>query len=353
MQTFLITGGAGFIGSCLVRQLAACGDVHVVNLDLLTYAGSRASLEGIQDAPSHTFVQGDIADATLIARLLAEHQPAAIIHLAAESHVDRSIDAPRGFVETNIVGTFALLEETRKFWRRLSGDRRDAFRFVHVSTDEVFGSLDEEGLFHEHSPYTPNSPYAASKASSDHLVRAYHRTYGLPTIIANSSNNYGPYQFPEKLVPLMALAALDRRPLPIYGNGSQVRDWLHVDDHARALRTIAIHGQPGEAYCIGGDCQQTNLKVVHAICDAVDSLLGNQASASRDLVELVADRPGHDQRYAVDSSKIREQLGWRPEIDFATGLEETVGWYAANRGWASSVTRGVYSGERLGLSESE
>ncbi len=352
MQTFLITGGAGFIGSCLVRQLVARRDVQVVNLDLLTYAGSRASLEEVQDCRSHTFVQGDIADAQCVAKLLAKHQPTIVVHLAAESHVDRSIDSPRRFVETNIAGTFALLEETHNYWRRLPGDRRDTFRFVHVSTDEVFGSLGEEGLFHEHSPYTPNSPYAASKASSDHLVRAYHRTYGLPTIIANSSNNYGPYQFPEKLVPLMTLAALDRKPLPIYGNGSQVRDWLHVDDHAKALHLIATKGRPGEAYCVGGDRQQTNLEVVYAICDAVDKLHGNDVHTCRKLIDFVADRPGHDQRYAVDSSKIHEQLGWRPAVEFAIGLEETVGWYAANRSWASEVTQGVYSGERLGLRES-
>ena len=350
MQCIMVTGGAGFIGSCLVRQLVAANRARVVNLDVLTYAGNRASLADVAESQLHTFVKGDIGNAQLVARLFAQHRPTAIINLAAESHVDRSIDAPRRFVETNIVGTFALLEEAHKFWCQLPGNERDAFRFVHVSTDEVFGSLGDAGTFDEHSAYAPNSPYAASKASSDHLVRAYHRTYGLPTIITNSSNNYGPFQYPDKLVPLMVLNALDGKPLPIYGNGQQVRDWLHVDDHAAALETVVAHGCPGEVYCIGGDCQRTNLEVVDAICGAVDALQARRASApSRELIEFVADRPGHDQRYAIDSTRVKNELGWKPTIEFAKGIERTVRWYAENRAWAAEVMLGKYHRERLGL----
>ncbi len=349
MNTILITGGAGFIGSCLVRQLVADGDTHVVNLDLLTYAGSRASLADVDGNPRHTFVRGDIADAALVAELLARFKPAAIVNLAAESHVDRSIDSPRRFIETNIVGTFTLLDEARQYWRQLPTERRRAFRFVHVSSDEVFGSLGAEGTFDESSQYAPNSPYAASKAASDHLLRGYYQTYGLPSIVTNTSNNYGPYQFPEKLVPLMTLRALDGQPLSVYGTGQQVRDWLHVADHVAALRLVVNRGRPGEIYCIGGDCERTNLDVVGAICDIVDQLGVAPERQSRNLIEFVADRPGHDQRYAIDSSKIRSELGWQPTIPFAAGLEETVRWYADNRAWADEIMRGVYSGERLGL----
>ncbi|WP_425395529.1 dTDP-glucose 4,6-dehydratase [Aeoliella sp.] len=350
MQTILVTGGAGFIGSCLVRQWVAQGDLRLVNLDLLTYAGSRTSLATVADSPLHTFVEGDIRDRELVARLLAEHRPTAMVHLAAESHVDRSIDGPQRFVETNVVGTFTLLDETRKYWRELPADQRERFRFVHVSTDEVYGALGDSGTFDELSPYQPNSPYAATKASSDHLVRAYHRTYGLPTITTNSSNNYGPYQYPEKLVPLVALNALDGRPIPVYGSGNQVRDWLHVADHAQALRKVLDQGTPGETYCIGGDCEHSNLEVVHAICDAVDQLNGTAGPNScRKLIEFVADRPGHDWRYALDSSKVHEQLGWKPTTEFAVGIRKTVRWYAENRAWVDEITGGNDRRGRLGL----
>lgn len=351
MDTLIITGGAGFIGSCLVRHLVAAGEVHVVNLDLLTYAGSRASIAQVAGSPRYTFVQGDIADSDLVADLLAKYQPTAIINLAAESHVDRSIDGPRRFVETNIVGTFTLLDETRKYWTQLSATRRDAFRFVQVSSDEVFGSLSAEGVFDEQSPYAPNSPYAASKASADHWMRAYHHTYGLPTIVTTSTNNYGPFQFPEKLVPLITLRALDRKPLPVYGDGQQVRDWLHVDDHATALRLVLAHGRPGEIYCIGGECERTNVEVVETICGVVDRLQPGRTSSARDLIEFVTDRPGHDRRYAIDATKLKTQLGWMPSIEFATGIEQTVRWYAEHRAWADEVMRGVYAGERLGLGD--
>lgn len=346
----MVTGGAGFIGSCLVRQWVAQGEVRLVNLDKLTYAGSRDSLADVADNPLHTFVQGDICDGPLVARLLGEYRPMSVVHMAAESHVDRSIDGPRRFVETNVVGTFTLLDETRRYWRELPADDRQRFRFVHISTDEVYGSLGEAGMFDEQSPYLPNSPYAASKASSDHLVRAYHQTYGLPTIITNSSNNYGPYQFPEKLVPLVTLNALDGRAIPIYGSGKQVRDWLHVEDHARALRAVLEQGVPGETYCIGGDCELTNLDVVHTICDAVDEYSGGeQATSSRELIEFVADRPGHDWRYALNSSKIETQLGWKPISDFSCSICETVRWYAENRAWVNEITSGNDRRERLGL----
>lgn len=350
MRCILVTGGAGFVGSCLVRQLVAAGDTHVVNLDLLTYAGNRASLADVAECPRHTFVEGDIRDVGLVAQLLREYRPSVLLHLAAESHVDRSIDGPRRFVDTNIVGTFTLLEQSLRFWSDLPRDQREAFRFVHVSTDEVFGTLGSSGLFSEQSPYAPNSPYAASKASSDHLVRAFHQTYGLPTIITNTSNNYGPFQFPEKLVPLMILNALGGKPLPVYGTGRQVRDWLHVADHAAALRAVLAAGRPGEVYCIGGDCERTNLEVVEAICRAVDSLRSNHNGASaRDLIEFVVDRPGHDQRYAIDATKAKCQLAWKPTIDFASGLQQTVRWYAEHREWAAEVMRGAYDRQRLGL----
>lgn len=350
MQTILVTGGAGFVGSCLVRQLLEAEATRVVNLDLLTYAGSRKTLADVADHPLHHFVQGDIADVGLLDRLLSEHQPDRIVHLAAESHVDRSIDSPRRFVETNVVGTFALLDATLRYWRELPEAASRDFRFVHVSTDEVFGSLSAHGRFDEHSHYAPNSPYAASKASSDHFVRAYHHTYGLPTIITNSSNNYGPFQYPEKLVPLVTLNAIDGVPLPVYGNGRQVRDWLHVVDHARALQLIMQQGRPGEIYCIGGDCERTNLEVVNAICVAVDKFISHpEHKSTAQLITFVADRPGHDTRYAIDSSKIRRELNWAPTIDFQQGLEETVRWYVDHRDWADDIMGGNYSRERLGL----
>lgn len=349
MDTILVTGGAGFIGSCLVRQLVAAGDWHVVTLDLLTYAASQRTLDEVAGSPRHTFVQGDIADTQLVGKLLAQHRPRAIVHLAAESHVDRSIDGPRKFVETNIVGTFALVDATLRYWQSLTRDDREQFRFVHVSTDEVFGALGGVGTFDETSPYRPNSPYAASKAASDHLVRSYHQTYGLPTILTNSSNNYGPYQHPEKLVPLMALNALDGRALPVYGSGQQVRDWLHVSDHTAALELIVRRGEIGETYCIGGDCERTNLEMIEAIADIADELRGRKANASRERIEHVADRPGHDWRYALDASKLQRELCWLPRVQLEDGLRETVAWYAEHRGWVEEVSRGFDRDQRLGL----
>lgn len=351
MQSFLVTGGAGFIGSCLVRQLVQGSRAQVTNLDLLTYAGSLSSLSSIAGSPKHTFVRGDIRDAPLVSQLLHDHKPGVVIHLAAESHVDRSIDDPRRFVETNVVGTFTLLDASLKYWRQLSDDAKEQFRFIHVSTDEVFGSItNEDAPFCESSAYQPSSPYAASKAAADHLVRAYHKTYGLPTIITYSCNNYGPYQFPEKLIPLITLNALEGKPLPIYGDGLQVREWLYVEDHAEALRTIADSGAPGEAYCIGGGYERTNLDVVRIICKTVDKLtVHERIDSTAKRIEFVANRPAHDNRYALDSGKIARELGWRPTANFDKGLKQTVAWYAEHRAWAQEVTQGVYNRERLGL----
>lgn len=323
METILVTGGAGFIGGCFVRQTLAHADVRVVNLDKLTYAGNLDSLDSVADNPHYTFVQGDIGDAQLVPDLLAEYQPSAIVNFAAETHVDRSIDGPENFVETNVVGTFRLLEATRRYWNSLAEEPRNLFRVLHVSTDEVYGSLGPEGKFTETTAYAPNSPYSASKASSDHLVRAYHHTYGLPTLITNCSNNYGPHQFPEKLIPLMILNVVERKPLPIYGDGGNVRDWLFVEDHCRALWTVLNQGRPGEVYNIGGDCERSNVQVVEAICKIMDRMIGTSCST---LITFVEDRPGHDRRYAVDTAKIREELGWKPTFDFESGLELTVEW---------------------------
>ena len=351
MRTLLITGGAGFIGSCLVRQtLSEDSDARVINLDNLTYAGNLDSLDDVRDDPRHVFVQGDIANRQLIARLLCDHRPAAVIHLAAESHVDRSIDAPRTFAETNVLGTVELLIGVLEYWQTLTGGQRDAFRFLHVSTDEVFGSLGATGKFAETTPYAPNSPYAASKAASDLFVRAFGHTYGLPILLTNCSNNYGPFQFPEKLIPLVTLAAADGRPLPVYGKGDNVRDWLSVEDHCRALRRVLAAGRVGESYNIGGDCERTNLEVVTAICDLVDELCPTASKRPcRELVTFVADRPGHDLRYAIDATKIKKQLGWQPTESFASGLRRTVQWYLDHRDWAQRVTNGKYQGERLGV----
>jgi dTDP-glucose 4,6-dehydratase len=350
MRDVLVTGGAGFIGGCLVRMLAAERAWRVVNLDKLTYAGNLDSLHEVWQTPSHVFVPGDICDGPLVARLLDEHQPEAIVHLAAESHVDRSIDGPAAFVQTNVVGTLALLEAALNYWRKLPADRAARFRFLHVSTDEVYGSLGPTGSFTETSPYAPNSPYAASKAGADHLARAYFHTYGLPVLITNCSNNYGPYQFPEKLMPLMILNALDGKPLPVYGDGQNVRDWLFVEDHCCALRTVWERGTPGEVYNIGGNCERTNLDIVHLICDLVDQLRPDLAHAPcRRLITLVQDRPGHDRRYAIDAGKIQRTLGWRPRVDFAAGIRETIQWYLDHRPWVERVTSGVYQRERLGL----
>lgn len=352
----LVTGGCGFIGGNFVRlalrQGMAGRPVRVVNLDLLTYAGCSASLADVAGDPRYTFCKGDIGDSDLVERLLREHRPVAVVNFAAESHVDRSIDGPDAFIQTNVVGTHNLLRTVRQHWEGLPVAERGAFRLLHVSTDEVYGSLGPEGKFTEETPYHPNSPYSASKASSDHLVRAYHHTYGLPTLITNCSNNYGPFQFPEKLIPLVTLNALAGRPLPIYGDGKNVRDWLYVEDHCEALLAVLERGRVGETYNIGGDSERTNLEVVHAICDAVDRLAPQAPmKPARQLIQFVKDRPGHDRRYAVDAGKIARELGWRPRHGFATGIADTVAWYLGHADWVQTATRGGSVGDRLGLGE--
>jgi dTDP-glucose 4,6-dehydratase len=345
--TLLITGGAGFIGSNLVQYALAHTADRIVVIDKLTYAGSLRNLEAPLKDPRVTFLRADIADRDAMARAFAEHQPTAVLNLAAETHVDRSIDGPRPFIDTNIVGTFTLLETARGFVAGLSPAARDTFRFLHVSTDEVYGSLGDEGQFSEETAYAPNSPYAASKAGADHLVRAYVHTYGLPALITNCSNNYGPFQFPEKLIPLMILNAIDGRPLPIYGDGGNVRDWLHVEDHCAGLLLVLAKGRVGEKYNVGGGNERTNVEIVDRICDAVDAL--RPASASRRALKtFVPDRPGHDRRYAIDAMKIRQELGWSPRHTFETGLGETVRWYIDNRDWCQQVQQGHYDRERLG-----
>jgi dTDP-glucose 4,6-dehydratase len=349
--TILVTGGAGFIGGCFVRQTVGTGAARVINLDSLTYAGNLDSLDPIRENPSHLFVRGDIRDRRLLNTLFHDHQPDAVVHFAAESHVDRSIDGPRQFVETNVGGTFELLDAARLYWKDLHGPLRDAFRFLHVSTDEVYGSLGPaDPPFSESTPYRPHSPYSASKAASDHFVRAYFDTYGLPTIVTNCSNNYGPSQFPEKLIPLMILNALSGRPLPVYGDGSNVRDWLFVEDHCEAIRRVLEAGRPGHTYTIGGHSERTNLEVVHTICDLIDELRpGLTHAPCRSLVRFVTDRPGHDLRYAIDTSKINAELQWRPRQDFDSGIRRTVQWYLDNPAWVERVASGEYRGERLGL----
>ena len=350
MKTILITGGAGFIGCCLVRQWIAYEDDYVVNLDKLTYAGNLTSLASVADHERYSFVHGDIGDINLTRELLQRHQPQAIINLAAESHVDRSIDGPLDFVMTNVVSTARFLETVREYWSGLDGRRKNEFRFLHVSTDEVYGSLGADGKFTETTPYAPNSPYSASKASSDHFVRAYHHTFGLPTIITNCSNNYGPYQFPEKLVPLMILNACEGKPLPVYGDGQNVRDWLFVEDHCRALRTALRRAPPGRVYNIGGNSERTNLQIVEKICATVDRLRPQLPHAPcRSLILFVDDRPGHDRRYAIDASRIRDELGWEPEYNYEEGLESTVQWYLNNLEWVENVMSGEYKRQRLGL----
>ncbi|MES1973278.1 MAG: dTDP-glucose 4,6-dehydratase [Pseudomonadota bacterium] len=331
-RTILITGGAGFIGSALCRRLVAGGRTRVINLDKLTYAGSLASLADIADAPNYRFVRGDIGDSALVERLLAEEGVDSIMHLAAESHVDRSIAGPAVFIDTNIVGTFRLLETALAYWRRLAAEGRRRFRFHHISTDEVFGDLpSDHGCFSEESPYRPSSPYAASKAAADHLVRAWHRTYGLPVVLSNCSNNYGPYQHPEKLIPFMIARAIRGETLPIYGTGMNIRDWLHVDDHVRALEAIERSGTPGASYMVGGREERSNIAVVTSICDLIDERLPRSDGASRRcLIRFVEDRYGHDQRYAIDPSRIEQELGWRAEIGFEAGLAATVDWYLAS-----------------------
>jgi len=358
MSTLLITGGAGFIGSNLVRHALDHTADRVVILDKLTYAGSLLNLAGALDDPRVTFIRGDIADRVLVARVFQEHRPDAVLNLAAETHVDRSIDSPHPFIDTNVVGTFVLLEAARHFIASAGAALRDAFRFLHVSTDEVYGSLGPSGRFSEDTPYAPNSPYAASKASADHLVRAYGKTYGLPVVITNCSNNYGPYQFPEKLIPLVTLNAVDGRPLPIYGDGGNVRDWLYVDDHCSGLLLVLQRGRVGEKYNVGGGGEQNNLEIVDRICDALEELRPAASNAAlrragvdsyRQLKTFVPDRPGHDRRYAIDASKIRRELGWAPRRSFDAGVRETVRWYLEHRDWANTVA-GSYDRERLGLS---
>jgi len=344
MKKLLVTGGAGFIGANFVHHVAASTDFRVVNLDLLTYAGNLESLAGVS-TDRHELVHGDIADASLVRQLLEAHQPEAIVHFAAESHVDRSIDNPAAFIETNVLGTQALLDAALDYWK--SG-RRD-FRFVHVSTDEVYGDLElDEPAFTEQHAYKPSSPYAASKAGADHLVRAWHRTWKLPVVITNCSNNYGPRQFPEKLIPLMLINALEGRELPVYGDGQQRRDWLFVEDHCRALLRVLEDGEPGRTYNVGGNAERTNLDIVNTLCDLLDRRAPGERSR-RELIRYVADRPGHDRRYAIDATRIRDELGWQPEMDLTTGLESTVDWYLENREWWRRIRDGSYRGERLGM----
>jgi dTDP-glucose 4,6-dehydratase len=343
-ETWLVTGGAGFIGANFVLAARKLNDARLINLDCLTYAGNLKNLAVLADDPQHLFVRGNIADRELVGRLLAEHQVRAVVHFAAESHVDRSIYGPQAFVDTNIMGTFHLLEAVRQYWEKLPDAGRQEFRFLHISTDEVYGSLEpQDPPFCETTPYAPNSPYAASKAASDHLVRAYHHTYGLPTLITNCSNNYGPLQFPEKLIPLMILNALKGEPLPIYGDGSNVRDWLYVTDHCEALRLVLGRGRVGETYNIGGNCEKTNLEVVKTLCAVLDELAPDSPLRPHSrLITFVKDRPGHDRRYAMNIDKISRELGWRPRESFASGLAKTVGWYLNNSAWVSAVQSGAY-----------
>ena len=344
----LVTGGAGFIGSAVCRHLIQVTGAEVVNVDKLTYAANLASLTPVASSPRYTFARADICDRAAIDRLFDMHAPDAVMHLAAESHVDRSITGSDAFVQTNVVGTYTMLESARAYWSGLPEPRKSAFRFLHVSTDEVYGSLGADGLFTETTPYDPSSPYAASKASADHLASAWQRTYGMPVVISNCSNNYGPYHFPEKLIPLVILNALDGKQLPVYGDGSNVRDWLYVDDHAKALHLILTQGTPGETYNVGGRNERSNLTVVQLICDTLDQLRPT-AKPRRDLITFVTDRPGHDHRYAIDATKLETALGWRAEETFETGLEKTVRWYLANEAWWRPLRERVYSGERLGL----
>ncbi|VUS40078.1 dTDP-glucose 4,6-dehydratase [Klebsiella huaxiensis] len=353
MRTILVTGGAGFIGSAVVRKIITETADNVVVVDKLTYAGNLMSLAPVVQDARFAFEQVDICDRAELDRVFSHHQPDIVMHLAAESHVDRSIDGPAAFIETNIVGTYTLLEATRAYWNGLKDDPKSAFRFHHISTDEVYGDLHNSGeFFTETTPYAPSSPYSASKASSDHLVRAWQRTYGLPTLVTNCSNNYGPYHFPEKLIPLTILNALAGKPLPVYGNGQQIRDWLYVEDHARALYRVATSGEPGETYNIGGHNERKNIEVVETICDLLEELAPHKPDGLahyRDLITFVTDRPGHDLRYAIDAAKIERELGWTPDETFASGMRKTVQWYLVNEAWWQQVLDGSYQGERLGL----
>ncbi len=348
MSTWLVTGGAGFIGGNFVLDAVGRG-IKVVNLDALTYAGNLDTLSPLEGNPAHVFVHGDIGDAALVERLLSEHQPDAVINFAAESHVDRSIDGPAEFVQTNVVGTLSLLEKVRDHWKSLGPDRAEAFRFLHVSTDEVYGTLGETGKFTETTPYAPNSPYSASKAASDHLVRAFHHTYGLPVLTTNCSNNYGPYQFPEKLIPLVIAKALAGEPLPVYGDGLNVRDWLFVSDHCSAIRRVLEAGRVGEVYNVGGEAERTNIVVVQTICRLLDERRPLAGGGRREtLITYVRDRPGHDRRYAIDASKLHGELGWAPEVTFDEGMARTIDWYLDNAPWVQRVMDGSYRLERIG-----
>ena len=349
-QTILVTGGAGFIGGNFVLDAVASGEFDVVNLDALTYAGNPETLAPVSENPDHVFVRGRIGHRELVDRLLTQYRPSAVVNIAAETHVDRSIDGPKAFVQTNVVETHELLEAALSYWGALQGGEHDAFRFLHVSTDEVYGTLGPTGYFTEECPFRPNSPYAASKAASDHLVRAYHHTYGLPTLTTNCSNNYGPYHFPEKLIPLMILTALRGEPLPVYGDGQQIRDWLYVEDHCGAIRTVLERGTPGETYNVGGHNERTNLEVVKTVCALLNELAPHSPHAPHEsLITFVTDRPGHDRRYAIDAGKIERDLGWVPEETLETGLEKTVRWYLENREWCEAVLSRGYRGERLGI----
>jgi dTDP-glucose 4,6-dehydratase len=349
-ERILVTGGAGFIGSAVCRHLVAQGRYHVVNVDKLTYSGNLESLRDIAEHPSYSFYQADILDQQAMLDILRKERIDRIMHLAAESHVDRSIDGPAVFLETNVMGTFRLLSAALAYWRELPEERREAFRFHHISTDEVFGDLPfDEGVFTETTPYAPSSPYSASKAASDHLVRAWHHTYGLPVVLSNCSNNYGPYHFPEKLIPLVILNALEGKPLPVYGKGENIRDWLYVDDHARALELVMTKGAVGESYNVGGRAERTNLSVVETICDILDRKRPLEGGKSRrDLITFVTDRPGHDRRYAIDPAKIEDELGWRAQESFESGMERTIDWYLDNEWWWRPIREQKYAGDRLG-----
>lgn len=345
-QTWLVTGGAGFIGGNFVLRQVLENNVRVINLDKLTYAGNLDTLKQLENNDNHVFIQGDITDNDLVAEIFNKYQPDAVVNFAAESHVDRSIDAPDDFIQTNILGTFNLLKNSLNYYQSLDSDNH--FRFLHVSTDEVYGSLGETGLFTETTPYSPNSPYSASKASSDHLVRAYFHTYGLPVLTTNCSNNYGPYQFPEKLIPLMITKALNFESLPVYGDGKNIRDWLFVTDHCKAIETVLKKGKIGEVYNVGGNEEKQNIEVVHTLCDILDEVAPISGKSRRDLITFVKDRPGHDQRYAIDSSKLQNKLGWKPEETFESGIRKTVQWYLDNKIWCDRVLDGSYQGQRLG-----
>jgi dTDP-glucose 4,6-dehydratase len=346
-EKWFVTGGAGFIGGNFVLRQILKNNRAIVNLDKLSYAGNLDTLSQVVDHPDHHFVQGDIVDADLVSRLLQEHQPDVVVHFAAESHVDRSIEGPQVFIETNVVGTFNMLQQSLKYYQSLTGEKKDRFRFLHVSTDEVYGSLGETGAFSETTAYAPNSPYSASKAGSDHLVRAYYHTYGLPVLTTNCSNNYGPFQFPEKLIPLMIDKALNGEALPVYGDGKNVRDWLYVEDHCRAIETVIAKGQVGEVYNVGGNEERQNIEIVHILCELLDEIRPLD-QPRKELITYVQDRPGHDRRYAIDASKLLNELGWQPKESFESGIKKTIEWYLNNQSWCDRVKDGSYKGQRLG-----